>query len=142
MAVFYFHLFLCIASMTVMWVLQLMHYPLMPFIDKEKWPSYLEKRRRATLMILYPLFSFEALSGFSLLLIATQSPSYPFLALSLVLLVCLILYTFIYLTPLLKKINGPDDLEQIANFEKWHWVRTIAWTFRFLLFLLMLAGAS
>lgn len=142
MAVFYFHFLLCIAMTAVVWFMQVVHYPLMAYADPTRWEEFAEKRRMWTVMITYPLMAFEALTGFTLILIATQSPTYPYLAVSLILLVSLILYTFMYLNPQLKKLSGPLDEEGHKRFLKLHWIRTAGWSLRLLLFILMVLASA
>lgn len=142
MAVFYLYIFLCVAATVLMWFMQIVHYPLMSYTDPAKWEAFSEKRRMLTMMITYPLMAFEVLTGFTLLVIATQSKTYPLFATSLLILVCLIIYTFMYLNPHLKKMTGPNDSQNHQRFLKLHWVRTIGWTVRFLLMLLILLGSS
>lgn len=133
MAVFYFHFLLCIAMTAVVWFMQVVHYPLMAYADPARWAEFAEKRRMFTMMLTYPLMAFEALTGFTLILLATQSPSYPYLAVSLLVLVALILYTFMYLNPQLKNMAGPSDEAAHKRFLKLHWIRTAGWSLRLLL---------
>ena len=142
MAVFYFHLLLCIAVTAMSWFMHVVHYPLTRFVNPAQWAEYLENRRRVTIMISYPLMAFEALTGFTLMLLATQSPSYPYLAVSLGLLVGLLIFTFTYLNPQLKKISGPDDAEGLAKFMNLHTVRVLGWSARLLLLILIIMAAA
>jgi len=95
-----------------------------------------------TIMVIYPLMAFEALTGVALILIATQSKTYGLLATSIILLVALLIYTIAYLNPQFKKISSPNDEVNQQRFLKLHWVRTIGWTIRLLLFILILLGSS
>jgi hypothetical protein len=142
MAVFYFHILLCIAVTAMSWFMHVVHYPLTPFVNALRWNEYLDNRRRVTIMITYPLMAFEALTGFTLMLLATQSPSYPYLAVSLALLVALLIFTFTYLNPQLKKINGPEDADGLARFMKLHTVRVLGWSARLLLLILIILAAA
>lgn len=124
------------------WFMHVVHYPLTPFVNASRWAEYLENRRRVTIMVSYPLMAFEALTGFTLMLLATQSPSYPYLAVSLGLLVALLIFTFTYLNPQLKKINGPEDAEGLSRFMKLHMVRVLGWSARLLLLILIIMAAA
>lgn len=142
MAVFYFHILLCIAVTAVIWFMQVVQYPLIPFVDAAQWKSFCEKKRMQTIMISYPLMAFEALSGITLLLIAVQSPAYVPLIVSMLLLGVLHVFSFMYLQPLFKKIQSPVDLVSIQKFKKTHWIRTIGWSIRLLILLgIILASA-
>jgi len=142
MAVFYFHFLLCIAVTGVVWFMQVVHYPLLTYTNPDKWTEFNEKRRMYTMMLTYPLMAFEALTGFTLILLATQSPSYPYLAVSLGILLALLIYTFMYLNPLLKKMTGPADEISHKKFIKLHWVRTIGWSLRLLLLILVVLASA
>lgn len=142
MAVFYFHFLLCIAMTATVWFMQVVHYPLMAYADPARWTDFAEKRRMWTTMITYPLMAFEALTGFTLILLATQSPTYPYLAVSLILLVALIVYTFMYLNPQLKNLTGPLDEAGHKRFLKLHWIRTAGWSLRLVLFILMVLASA
>ena len=142
MAIFYTHLLLCIGVTAILWFMQIVHYPLLPYVDAGKWTQFSEKRRMFTTMVIYPLMAFEALTGIALILIATQSKTYGLLATSIVLLIALLIYTLAYLNPQFKKINSPDDVANQQRFLKLHWVRTIGWTIRVMLFVLILAGSA
>lgn len=142
MAVFYFHILLCIAVTAIVWFMQVVHYPLLGYVDADRWEEYREKRRTLTVMITYPLMAFEALTGFTLILLATQSPAYPYLAFSLVLLVGLLIYTFMYLNPQLKKITGPGDADGQKKFIKLHWIRTAGWSLRLLLLIFTILASA
>lgn len=141
MAIFYLYIFLCVASIAVMLFMQVVHYPLMPFVDAAKWSVFTEKRRLLTSIILYPLMAFEVFSGFTLTVIATKTESYGLLAATVIILVCLVIYTLAYLNPQMKKINGPDDKANHEKFIKLHWIRTLGCIARFLLILLILLAA-
>jgi hypothetical protein len=122
--------------------MQTVHYPLLPYVDASRWSAFSAKRRMLTMMVIYPLMAFETLTGVALILIATQSKSYGLLVASIVILIALLIYTVAYLNPQFKKISSPDDEISQQRFLKLHWVRTIGWTVRLLLFVLILLAAG
>lgn len=142
MAIFYLYIFLCVAATAVFWFIQLVHYPLMPFVENAKWAAFIKARQKFTMIFLYPLIISEVLTGLSLLIIAQRTKSYPILAASVILLICLVILSFIYLHPQLKKISGPDDKINQEKFLQLHLLRAWGWTARFLLILLILLAAE
>ena len=142
MAIFYTHLFLCIGVTAIFWFMQIVHYPLLPYVDADKWAEFSEKRRMFTITVIYPLMAFETLTGVTLILMASQSKTYGLLAASIIILIALLVYTVTYLNPQFKRINAPNDETNQQRFLKLHWVRTIGWTIRLLLFVLILLGSA
>ena len=95
-----------------------------------------------TMMLTYPLMAFEVLTGFTLLLLATQSPAYPYLAVSLAVLAVTLLFTLMYLDPLLKRMTGPADEHTLRRFLRMHRIRTAAYSLRLLLFIIVLLASA
>lgn len=141
MAVFYFHFMLCIAVTAILWFMQVVHYPLFAFVDKTRWSEFTERKRRQTMMILYPLMAFEALTGITLILMASQSATYIFLALEVGLLAVLHIYNFMYFNALVKKITGPEDSLNHQRCVKMHWIRTAGWSLRLVLLIFIILGS-
>lgn len=142
MLAFYLFILSCTATTAVLWYMHVVHYSTLPYINPNKWTEYMEKRRQWNIMVFYPLIAIEVLSGIAVVLIATQSTSYPFLVINLLLLGLLIAFSTIYLLPLLKKISGPDDTQNLKKFDQWSFIRCIGWSLRFILIVLILTTSA
>lgn len=135
MAVFYFNLFLTVAHVGILWFIQVVYLPLLPYIDPERRESFAEKRRLNFTMVTYPVILFEAASSVFLFFLASRSRAYPLLAAATMLLVLLLIYTFMMRNKTLKNYDASFDPGIHKKLLKQNLLISLGWTLRFLLLL-------
>lgn len=133
MAIFYFNLFLTVAYVGILWFIQVVYLPMLPYIDAAARENFAEKRRMNFTMVTYPVMLFEAASAVFLFFMASQSKAYPLFAAATMLLVLLLIYTFMLRNKTLKEYDKDFDPAVHKKLLKQNLVITLGWTLRFLL---------
>lgn len=133
MAVFYFNLFLTVAYVGILWFIQVVYLPVLPYIDSAAREGFAEKRRMNFTMVTYPVMLFEAASTLFLFFLASQSKAYPLFAAATLLLLLLLIYTFMMRNKTFKEYDRSFDPAVHKKLLKQNLVITLGWTLRFLL---------
>jgi len=132
-----------LALLGLIWFVQVVHYPLFSSVGRESFVEYERLHQVRTTSVVAPLMAIEALSA-SLILFSDQTSADRTLAgfgWSLVLLIWL--STAFLQVPLHRRLAAGYDSQTAARLVKSNWVRTIAWTLRgFIALLLLPLGAS
>jgi hypothetical protein len=128
--VFALQLLSCLMMTGVIWLVQLVHYPLFAGVGAE---GFVEYERLHTLRIgwlVMPLMLLEL--GTAIWLLQWQPVGIPpsLLWVALALLGVVWLNTMLQAVPLHGKLSQGFDLESIQQLVRINWIRTVAWTLR------------
>jgi len=125
------HLVATLMMAGVIWVIQLVHYPLFEQVGIDQMQSYAQSHSRRITWIVFPLMLAE-LACAVFILSRFRSTEFFMLALFGLALVGIIwLSTALIQVPLHNKlVQGGYDLETIRSLVKGNWIRTISWTLR------------
>ncbi len=125
---FYILLNLCVswALLSLIWVIQLNHYPSFYFIDPNAFEAFQKHHTQSITYIVMPLMLAELALSVRLAFHMNNWIYYTALA-------CVILIwagTFFIQVPLHNKLMNGKDMEAIRQLVQGNWVRTVLWTIK------------
>lgn len=125
----------------LIWFVQIVHYPLFAAVGADAFRAYARSHQALTTLVVGPPMLVEA--GAALLLVWMRPPEVPpALAWTGLALVALIwLSTLLLQVPAHARLSAGFDAETAATLVSTNWIRTIAWTARAVLVLMMLLPA-
>jgi hypothetical protein len=115
-----FELIISGALMTLIWMIQILHYPSFKFIDKSAFSEFEEFHTNRISLIVIPLMLTEVLLLFL---------EFRLLIFFIVLLIWM--STFILQVPCHNKLKSGQDVTVIERLISTNWIRTILWTIKF-----------
>lgn len=123
----------------VIWFVQIVHYPLMSGVGRERFSDYATAHARRTTWVVVPPMLIEAATA---LILAIRIP--PFLEIGearagLVLLLVVWISTAVLQVPRHRRLAGGFDAGVHRALVATNWIRTLAWTARGILLLPVLA---
>lgn len=116
----------------LIWLVQLVHYPLMAKVGAANWAEYHHAHTRQITWLVMPLMLGEAAASLWLL-IASNGATVPIVLAALALVAWL--STFLWQVPMHSQLSQGFDAEVIRKLTRSNWLRTVAWTLRFVLLL-------
>lgn len=122
-----FHLAVTWFLVGLIWVIQLVHYPLMRLVSPERFVEFETAHCNRITWIVAPAMGFEALSG---LWCAALLPYDVLFTVSLALLGVVWASTSFVQVPLHNQLSNGFDERCIGRLVRTNWLRTIAWTGR------------
>lgn len=129
------HLFLTLYLAGVIWMVQLVHYPLMAKVGEGAFRAYEEAHTRRMTPVVMGQMLLELATGLYLL---WQGAGEWMLWLNLGLLLLIWLSTFLVQVPLHNRLMAGWDQWAHQRLVKTNWIRTVAWTVRGILLLMLL----
>ncbi len=132
-----------LAMVGLIWFVQVVHYPLFSSVGQSPFPEYERLHQKRTTLVVAPLMLIEALTA-TLILTTDLSPSARDLAwIGWVLLLLIWLSTAFLQVPLHRRLAEGYDPLAVRRLVRTNWSRTIAWTVRgFIAVLLLALGAD
>ena len=131
-----------LAMVGLIWVVQIVHYPLFAKVGRQHFTDYEWLHQARTAQVVGPLMLTEALTA-TLLLLSDLPPAARNLAwLGMALLVLIWLSTILLQMPLHRQLSAGYDSRSAARLVSSNWLRTIAWTVRGLIALMLLAQGA
>ena len=124
----------------LIWIVQIVHYPLFAKVGTEHFPSYQKSHTTRITFIVMPLMFTELGSALALCAIPLPLGLHHIAVVGTALLGIIWLSTFMVQVPLhdalLKGFSAPHHQKLVIT----NWIRTIAWTLRGVLAALLLMG--
>ena len=131
--IFLAHLISTSIMVGVIWVIQLVHYPSFPFIDKNIYAAFQKFHMDRISIIVIPIMLAELITG--MILFLDKSSKNSILVISFIILILIWIITVVFFTKAHNKlIIGYQELV-VNQLVVMNWVRTLLWTLR--LFLLL-----
>jgi hypothetical protein len=123
----------------LIWFVQIVHYPLMGVISAKDFCGYAAAHQRRTTWVVGPVMFVEAITAF-LLAFSSLEPldGVPVRGLGVALLVVIWVSTFAVQVPLHTKLEVGFDTAVWQRLVATNWLRTVAWTLRGVIALLLL----
>lgn len=123
----------------LIWIIQIVHYPLFANVGQQQFELYSNKHQMLITFIVGPVMVAEILTA---IILAWYTP-YPELTtwfrIGLMLVILIWLSTaFIQVPQHSRLTNSGYDLATIKALVNWNWIRTIAWTARGAILLIVL----
>ena len=117
----------------VIWFVQIVHYPLFIFADKESFPQFsITHSNKAGYVVILPMLA-ELLTALLLIYLYPSSPFYKYYVFAFLLLAVVWVSTFLIQVPVHKKLSGGYNKNKIEILVKYNWIRTIGWSLRTIL---------
>lgn len=127
------HLVSCAFMTGLIWVIQILHYPVFADIREDQFTSFHLRHSRKISVIVGPVMVIELVTA---LLLTNRFPHDSFLILNLVILIFTWIMTAFHTVPLHQALSTQQDPVKIRQLVFSNWFRTVAWTVR--LFILMI----
>ncbi len=118
----------------LIWVIQLVHYPLFRYVDEQKWSAFHTDHARRITWLVALLMPAELILACLLVL---RAPS-PAAIVGLVLVLAIWLITAFVQVPAHTRLGDGFDAETHKALVRGNWLRTILWTLRGLLAAILL----
>ena len=110
----------------LIWTVQLVHYPLLRYVDEDSWKACHERHAARITWLVGPLMPLEVILA-GLLLVRAPSPA-TWLGAALVAVVWL--STALLQVPLHQQLADGFDAVAHRRLVRSNWIRTVAWTLR------------
>lgn len=120
----------------IIWIVQLVHYPLMANVGIEESASYAQLHQNRISFVVIPPMLLEL--GTTLLLLKFKLGFHPLHLSAAALLVVIWLSTFLLQVPIHQKLLEQENQHLIPLLVNTNWIRTIGWTARGVLIGLLL----
>lgn len=125
----------------LIWFVQVVHYPLMARVPASETAAYALAHQRRTTWVVAPVMCVEAVTAVLLTWPphGPSNPGAPFRVLGLTLLAVIWFSTFTVQVPLHARLAVGPDCRTVRRLVASNWVRTLCWTARGTIALLILA---
>ena len=139
--IFLFNLVLSFIAVGFIWTIQLVHYPSMSFISKDKFPEYHNFHSIRISILAMPLMLAELVTSIMLWYQNFNNAIQTVFLINLIIVVLIWLSTFLIQAPLHNVLSKEKNKEKLSKLICTNWIRTILWTSRSILMILFLAFA-
>jgi len=125
------HLFACFAMTGVIWLIQLVQYPMFAYIDPAKFAAAHAMHSNNITLIVFPLMGLELVTSFYLAGAGDAPGNRVWMGLNLLGVLALWGSTAILYVPLHNILTiGGYNLEVIERLVTLNWIRTLVWSLR------------
>ena len=139
--IFLLNLVLAFIAVGLIWTIQLVHYPSMRFIPKERFVEYHNFHSIRISFLAMPLMLTELGTSLMLFYQNYNNAIQTIFLINLVIVVLIWLSTFLIQVPLHNALSKEKQSEKLSKLICTNWIRTILWTARSILMILFLAFA-
>ena len=139
--IFLLNLVLAFIAVGLIWTIQLVHYPSMRFIPKERFVEYHNFHSIRISFLALPLMLTELITSLVLFYQNYNNAIQTIFLINLVIVVLIWLSTFLIQVPLHNALSKEKQSEKLSKLICTNWIRTILWTARSILMILFLAFA-
>lgn len=122
----------------VIWIVQILVYPLMANVGAEGYSAYHNLHTTRISPLVVPAMIVELLTAIYFVFAPLEKVDYRYCWFGLALVLIIWISTFLLQVPLHEKLAGGFDAEVQRNLVLTNWIRTIAWSLRGALVLWML----
>ncbi len=130
-----------LALFGLIWFVQVVHYPLFSLVGREHFVEYERLHQMRTTWVVAPLMSIEALTASLILVSNLTSPERTLAWFGWILLLLIWLSTAFLQVPLHRRLAAGYDSRTATRLVRSNWVRTIAWTVRGVVALMLMPPA-
>ena len=139
--IFLSNLVLSFIAVGLIWTIQLVHYPSMKYIPKDRFPEYHNFHSIRISILAIPLMFAELVTSTILLYQNLNNAIQTIFLVNLILVLLIWLSTFLIQVPLHNALSKEKNTEKLSKLIFSNWIRTILWTARSILMILFLAFA-
>lgn len=119
-----------LAMTGVIWLVQIVHYPLFQFVGKDRYAAFHQAHMNWISFVVAPLMVVEALSAALIIFYPPANSDWRVLWFGLFLVGVVWASTFFLQVPLHEKLAQGFDPETHRALVNTNWIRTVAWTLR------------
>ena len=139
--IFLLNLVLSFIAVGLIWTIQLVHYPSMKYIPKDRFTEYHNFHSIRISILAIPLMFAELVTSTILLYQNLNNAIQTIFLVNLILVLLIWLSTFLIQVPLHNALSKEKNTEKLSKLIFSNWIRTILWTARSILMILFLAFA-
>ena len=139
--IFLSNLVLSFIAVGLIWTIQLVHYPSMKYIPKDRFSEYHNFHSIRISILAIPLMFAELVTSIILLYQNLNNAIQTIVLVNLILVLLIWLSTFLIQVPLHNALSKEKNIEKLSKLIFSNWIRTILWTARSILMILFLAFA-
>ena len=137
--IFLLNLVISFIAVGLIWTIQLVHYPSMKYISKDRFPEYHNFHSIRISILAIPLMFAELVTSVILLYQNINNAIQTIFLVNLILVLLIWLSTFLIQVPLHNALSKEKNKEKLSKLIFSNWIRTILWTARSILMILFLA---
>jgi hypothetical protein len=126
----------------LIWFVQLVHYPLFPLVGAREFTQYEREHTRRVTWIVAPLMSLEALTAIALVFRVDGAGMRGVAGAGLVLVAVIWASTAFLQVPCHRRLSAGFNLSTARRLVATNWLRSLAWSVRAGLALVLSAGAA
>lgn len=131
------HLVVTAILVGLIWVVQIIHYPSFFYVKEDYWEEFHRLHSQRISYLVAWLMPLELLMTIHY----SYTQSYSLMSLTLLILVIgIFASTFFIQVPLHQKLSAGKDSHLIYRLVRTNWMRTIAWTLKVILMILIFTG--
>jgi len=139
--IFVLHLSATVFMTGVIWVIQLIHYPLFARVGQEGYVAYQSEHEKRITWIVGPMMLLELATGALLLVNRPAAMPRTILVLNLALLGVIWLSTAFLQVPQHRRLESGYDAVAISRLVQTNWIRTVSWSARSIMLICVLLRA-
>ena len=128
--VLYGHLICTVGMFSVIWFVQISHYPLLNYVPEESFKDYERAHIYRVSFIVGPLMLVEVLTASCLIFLPFEGMQFYLVLIGFLLVIINWLSTLFFQIPCHKKLEQGKDNDAIARLINTNWIRTIVWSIR------------
>jgi hypothetical protein len=133
------HLVATSAMVGLIWFVQVVHYPLFAAVGSRGFAQYEQRHQRRTSLVVGPLMAAEGVTAGWLAIAPPDGLSRTLPVLGLAMLGVIHASTVLLQVPQHAALAGGYDSARVHRLIRTNWVRTVGWSFRGIIAVLMLA---
>lgn len=138
MAVFLVHLGATLFMTGLIWFVQIVHYPLMKAVGRTEFEAYEQRHQRLTSLVVGPAMLLELGTAAWLVLDPPAGVSFGAALAGLAMVGAIWLSTALVQVPLHRRLESGYDAAVIGRLSRSNWLRTLLWTARSVMWLVIL----
>ena len=127
MTLIIFHAIVTFILTGLIWVIQLVHYPMFQFLDLKNYSKAMQFHQQRISLIVMPLMLFELISGVYLAHAQWATLS-GFHAINIAFLLIIWVHTFGLMVPFHQTMSIQLNTSLLQKTLQHHWIRTLAWS--------------
>ena len=128
--IFLLNLVLSLFAVGLIWTIQLVHYPSMKYIPKDRFPEYHNFHSMRISILAMPLMFTEMVTSIMLFYQNFSNAFHIIFFSNLIIVVLIWCSTFLIQVPLHNSLSKEKDIEKLSRLVHTNWIRTILWTVR------------
>ena len=131
------NLILSLIAVGLIWTIQLVHYPSMQFISKDKFIDFHNFHSLRISLIAMPLMGLELITSFLLLYNNLENSIQILFLVNFIIVLLIWLSTFMIQVPFHKILSKGKDSNIISKLTLSNWLRTFLWTIKSILMVMI-----